>query len=117
MLVEAPPVDAAIIAAFGDPGLAAARGVFDFPVVGMAEAAIVTAVQLGQRFAIVTFTPAMTPSYRASVTAHGLGARCLGLITPADSGVQLPVRRRMTWNRRSDFGAESSGSSGSGYAA
>jgi hypothetical protein len=27
------------------------------------------------------------------------------------------VRRRMIWNRRSDFGAESSGSSVSGYAA
>ena len=69
MLAEAPPVDAAIIAAFGDPGLAAARELFDFPVVGMAEAAILTAVQLGGRFAIVTFTPAMTPWYLASVAA------------------------------------------------
>ena len=31
--------DAAIVAAFGDPGLAGARELFDFPVVGMAEAA------------------------------------------------------------------------------
>jgi len=32
--------DAAIIAAFGDPGLFAARELFDFPVVGMSEAAM-----------------------------------------------------------------------------
>ena len=89
MLAKAPPVDAAIIAAFGDPGLAAARELFDFPVVGMAEAAILTAVQLGGRFAIVTFTPAMTPWYLASVTALGLGPRCLGVITPGDLAVQV----------------------------
>jgi Asp/Glu/hydantoin racemase len=89
MLAEAPAVDAAIIAAFGDPGLAAARELFDFPVVGMAEAAILTAVQLGGRFAIVTFTPAMTPWYLASVAALGLNARCLGVITPGDPAVQV----------------------------
>jgi len=33
-------IDAAIIAAFGDPGLGGARELFDFPVVGMAEAAM-----------------------------------------------------------------------------
>lgn len=89
MLAEASPMDAAIIAAFGDPGLAAARELFDFPVVGMAEAAILTAVQLGGRFAIVTFTPAMTPWYLASVAALGLGGRCLGVITPGDPSVQV----------------------------
>lgn len=82
MLAEAGPIDAAIIAAFGDPGLAAARELFDFPVVGMAEAAILSAVQLGGRFAIVTFTPAMGPWYMASVAALGLTARCLGVRTP-----------------------------------
>ncbi|MGL5010271.1 MAG: aspartate/glutamate racemase family protein [Paracoccaceae bacterium] len=82
MLAEAGPVDAAIIAAFGDPGLAAARELFDNPVVGMAEAAILSAVQLGDRFAIVTFTPAMSPWYMASVASLGLTARCLGVRTP-----------------------------------
>src|SRR5215204_7011675 len=36
-------VDAAIIAAFGDPGLVGARELFDLPVVGLAEAAMLTA--------------------------------------------------------------------------
>jgi allantoin racemase len=83
MLADAPPCDAAIIAAFGDPGLHAARALFPYPVVGMAEAAILTAVQLGHTFAIVTFTPAMQPWYRQSVEALGLGARFLGVRVPA----------------------------------
>ena len=33
-------VDAAIIAAFGDPGLLGARELFDLPVIGLAEAAM-----------------------------------------------------------------------------
>ena len=41
--------DAAIIAAFGDPGLFAARELFDIPVVGMAEAAMLTACMAGRR--------------------------------------------------------------------
>ena len=39
--------DGAIIAAFGDPGLFAARELFDIPIVGMAEAAMLTAVHGG----------------------------------------------------------------------
>ena len=39
--------DAAIIAAFGDPGLFGARELFDIPVVGMAEASMLTACMLG----------------------------------------------------------------------
>lgn len=84
MLAEASTADAAIIAAFGDPGLAAARELFDIPVVGMAEASILTALQLGQRFAIVTFSPAMRGWYLQSVASLGTSARCLGVLTPPD---------------------------------
>jgi Asp/Glu/hydantoin racemase len=48
MLAEAQDIDGAIIAAFGDPGLGGARELFDFPVVGMAEAAMLTACMLGR---------------------------------------------------------------------
>ncbi|MCU0825982.1 MAG: aspartate/glutamate racemase family protein [Tabrizicola sp.] len=89
MIAEAGPVDAAIIAAFGDPGLPAARELFGFPVVGMAEASILSALQLGQRFAIVTFTPAMRGWYLASVEALGAGPRCLGVRTPPDHIAQV----------------------------
>lgn len=71
--------DAAIIAAFGDPGLFAARELFDLPVVGMAEAAMLTACMLGRRFGIVTFARALGPWYAECVEAHGLGGRLAGI--------------------------------------
>jgi allantoin racemase len=68
--------DAAVIAAFGDPGLIAARELFDLPIVGMAEAAMLTACQLGQRFGIVTFSGTLLPWYEDAVALAGLSARC-----------------------------------------
>lgn len=72
-------VDAAVIAAFGDPGLMAARELFDIPVIGMAEAAMLTACMLGRRFAIVTFARALGPWYAECVAMHGLEGRCAGI--------------------------------------
>jgi allantoin racemase len=71
--------DAAIIAAFGDPGLFAARELFDQPVVGMSEAAMLTACMLGKRFGIVTFATRMEPWYAECVEAHGLTGRSAGI--------------------------------------
>ncbi len=80
MLAEAGAgFDAAIIAAFGDPGLFGARELFSFPVVGLAEAAMLTACMLGQRFSIVTFSQTLSPWYRECVAMHGLEARCAGI--------------------------------------
>lgn len=71
--------DAAIIAAFGDPGLFAARELFDIPIVGMAEAAMFAACMLGRRFAIVTFAQALGPWYQECVEMHGMARRCTGI--------------------------------------
>jgi Asp/Glu/hydantoin racemase len=76
--------DAAIIAAFGDPGLLGARELFDIPVVGMAEASMLTACMLGRRFAIVTFARALGPWYQDCVDMHGLTGRCAGIRTLDD---------------------------------
>lgn len=73
-------VDAAIIAAFGDPGLFGARELFDIPVVGLAEAAMLTACMAGRRFAIVTFAAALGPWYEDCVAMHRLGERCAGIL-------------------------------------
>ncbi|PAY05052.1 Asp/Glu/hydantoin racemase [Bradyrhizobium sp. UFLA03-84] len=82
MLAEAGPgIDAAIIAAFGDPGLFGARELFSYPVVGLAEAAMLTACMLGRRFAIVTFAGALAPWYEECVAMHGLSGRCAGIRT------------------------------------
>jgi len=72
-------VDAAIIAAFGDPGLFGARELFDIPVIGMAEAAMLTACMLGRRFAIVTFARALGPWFRECVEMHRIQERCAGV--------------------------------------
>ena len=71
--------DAAIIGAFGDPGLGGARELFPIPVVGLAEAAMLTACMLGRRFAIVSFTEALGAWYRETVEHHGLLGRLAGI--------------------------------------
>lgn len=71
--------DAAIVAAFGDPGLGGARELFAIPVVGLAEAAMVTALMLGQRFAVVTFALALEAWYEETVRAYGLQMRSAGV--------------------------------------
>lgn len=71
--------DAAIIAAFGDPGLFGARELFDIPIVGLAEAAMLTACMLGRRFVIVTFASALGPWYEDCIAMHGLEARSAGV--------------------------------------
>lgn len=79
---EASNCDAAIIAAFGDPGLVAVRELFDFPIVGMAEAAVMNAALLGQRFSVVTFSPHLARWYEDCVALTGLSARFTGVRCP-----------------------------------
>src|SRR5207244_1888775 len=71
--------DAAIIAAFGDPGLGGARELFPIPVIGLAEAGMLTACMLGRSFAIVTFSSSLEPWYRECIAWHGLQGRCAGV--------------------------------------
>jgi Asp/Glu/hydantoin racemase len=86
---HADAVDAVVVAAFGDPGLAGARELFDVPVVGMAEAAMLTAAMLGERFSIVTFTPVMRRWYVDGVRDAGLSARFAGLRAPPEHAADL----------------------------
>jgi Asp/Glu/hydantoin racemase len=80
---HSPGCDAAVIAAFGDPGLGGARELLPIPVIGLAEAAMLTACMLGRRFSVVTFATALEPWYRECVEYNGLAGRlasirCLG---------------------------------------
>ena len=79
---DGPGCDAAIIAAFGDPGIVAARELFDMPVVGMAEAAVMSAALLGDRFSVVTFSPLMARWYVDCVRQTGLAQRFTGVRSP-----------------------------------
>src|SRR5258708_14684146 len=74
-------MDAAIVAAFGDPGLGGARELFDFPIVGMAEAAMLVACTLGRTFGIVSFSKSLEPWFAEIVAWHGLSGRCAAIRT------------------------------------
>lgn len=71
--------DAAIVAAFGDPGLYALRELFDIPIVGMSEAAMLTARMLGRRFAIITFARQLGGWYRDCVEMYDMQAHCVAI--------------------------------------
>jgi allantoin racemase len=67
--------DAVVVAAFGDPGLAALREVMPVPVLGMTESALATACMLGHRFSIVAISQRIQAWYREVVEANGLIGR------------------------------------------
>jgi allantoin racemase len=68
--------DGCIIACFGEPGLLQARKQFDFPIIGMAEASMLTAMQLGGDFAILTLGEHWPAMLRDLVKLYGVQDRC-----------------------------------------
>lgn len=102
--------DAAIIAAFGDPGLHGARELFDQPVIGMSEAAMLTACMLGKRFGIVSFAARMAPWYTECVETHGLTGRCAGVFCldqPFSSVTDVAAEKRDALQRLARSAVES----------
>lgn len=70
------PPDAYVIACFGDTGLPAAREAARGPVVGMTEAALMTAALLAHRFTIVTLPRRTIEQSDRVVRTLGLEHRC-----------------------------------------
>lgn len=70
--------DAIVIAAFGDPGLAAAREITQVLVVGLSESAFVTACMLGRQFAISARIAAW---YRECAEFNKVDGRLAGIRT------------------------------------
>jgi len=90
--------DAAIIGAFGDPGLIEARGRLSIPVVGLGEAGLKAAAN-GRRFSIVTLGEAMRAAVAERVRSLGLNDRLAEIrILP----IAIPD---MIANRDAHFGA------------
>ena len=75
------PFDGVLIGVSTDPALGAARALLPVPVVGMTEAALLTACMLGGRFGLVSFGRASAPVYRETVERYGLASRLAGLRT------------------------------------
>ena len=83
--------DAFIIACFSDPGLFPAREMVVQPVIGIAEAAMVTAVQLGHRFSLLSPLAHMRPILRRLAFTHGFYNRLASIQTVDMSVAQAAV--------------------------
>jgi allantoin racemase len=98
MLAEAQGTyDAAVLAAFGDPGLFGARELFEVPVIGISEAAMLTACMLGGRFLIVTFASMLCGWFRDCVAMHRLEDRCAGVVALDQGFGSLEDVRETNW--------------------
>lgn len=71
-------LDGMVIAAFGDPGLEAARAVARFPVVGLGASGLMAAAA-HERFSILTLGPQMDATIRARVAGFGFARQLAGL--------------------------------------
>lgn len=67
-----------VVACYSDPGLAALREQSNHPVLGIAEASILTAMTLGQRFGIVSILSKSVPRHMRYVGAMGVMDRLAG---------------------------------------
>lgn len=67
--------DAVVIACFSDPGLDAAREATDLPVVGIQDAAMHLAAQLGYRFSVLTTLAHRAPVRERAALLAGLDRR------------------------------------------
>lgn len=98
-MVPARPFDAVLIACFGEPGLSAARETAQIPVLGMAEASIVTAMQLGQRFSIITPGTAWPRMLQDMLHGMGVSRHCLGITSVDLDDLNLPEQNQEVFNR------------------
>jgi allantoin racemase len=78
MAVHAPGCDAVLMAVSYDSAVRAGRELLGIPVVGITEAALLTACMLGGRIGLVVFGARVLPIYRELVQGYGLEARVAG---------------------------------------
>lgn len=91
--------DACLLACFGEPGIAAVREASPTPVVGMAEASVLCALQVGRRYAIVTVGehwPAMIEEYLLGLS---LFDRCVGITPVPGHALDLAADRSVALNQ------------------
>lgn len=81
--------DAVVLACFGDPGLDALRELSAVPVVGMADASLMVAAQLGARIGIVTGGERWGPMLREFVAVRGFTDRLAAIRTVAPTGADI----------------------------
>src|SRR5215212_2429570 len=70
--------DAVVIAVSYDTGLKALREMLDVPVVGMTEAALLSACMLGGPIGLISFGRRVWPIYRELIDGYGISGRIAG---------------------------------------
>lgn len=93
-----------VIACYSDPGLAALREQSAHPVLGIAEASILTAMTLGQRFGIISILSKSIPRHMRYVGALGVMDRLAG-DQPLEMGVLELADATRTFERLKVVGA------------
>ena len=81
--------DAVVLACFGDPGLAALREIAPVPVIGMADASVLQACAIGERFSIVTGGERWKAMLEEFVAQRGLASRLASVRTVAPTGADI----------------------------
>lgn len=87
-----------VVACYSDPGLAALREQSARPVLGIAEASILTAMTLGQRFGIISILSKSIPRHMRYVGAMGVMDRLAGDL-PLELGVLDLADRARSFDR------------------
>lgn len=95
------PLDALILAGFGDVGIEALRETLAIPVLDMTEAGAAAARALGRRYGIVTTLAAMIAPIRSSLSSSGLGDRNAG-VEPIEIGIAQSAVREVVLPRLVD---------------
>jgi allantoin racemase len=78
-IADASDFDAAVIGAFGDPGLEAAREITAAPVFGLGRSGLAAAGAEGRRFAIVTLGERMAGEIENMIDARGWRRQCVAI--------------------------------------
>lgn len=88
--------DAFVIACFSDPGLYAVREISERPVVGIAEASMITAVQLGHCFGLLTPQRRLRPVLEGLAHQYGFASRLAGVqvVDRSVAAVAVPGEER-----------------------
>lgn len=92
-----------VVACYSDPGLAALREASARPVIGIAEAAVLTAMTMGQRFGVVSILARSVPRHMRYLAMMGVTER-LAADLPLELGVADLADRGRTWARLCDVG-------------
>lgn len=101
---ESPQTDAFVIGCFADTGLYSAREVTSKPVVGICEAGLATALNLGERFGVISTATATRNADLRLARSYGLLERCVGF-EPIDIPVAEIATAATAWDRVLDAGA------------